>query len=137
LAGLPAGTVIKNTGYIYFDFNSAIITDTTINLFTSAVTFAKSIVNEATCKVFPNPNNGSFTIQWSVVGTQNFVSIEIYNELGQVVYSQNITAAKGALGTMGTYTEQLNLSNLAEGIYTLRMQSNSSITVRKLEIIQR
>jgi uncharacterized repeat protein (TIGR01451 family) len=31
--GLPSGTLIKNTAYIYFDYNPAIVTNTTINSF--------------------------------------------------------------------------------------------------------
>jgi hypothetical protein len=31
LNNLPIGTQIKNTAYIYFDFNEAVITNTTVN----------------------------------------------------------------------------------------------------------
>jgi len=106
--GMLNGSMIKNSGNIYFDFNSPIITDTTTNLFT-VVASVNSVVENVSCKVFPNPNNGQFTII-----LQNATSkchVLIYNELGQAVYSSNLN----------TNNTQVNLSDKATGVYFYRI----------------
>jgi hypothetical protein len=79
-------------------------------------------------KVYPNPSNGSFTVNISTSVSEN-IQINIINELGQIVYCENKQS------NIGINKEQLNLSNLASGIYTLRMESNSSIMIRKLVLM--
>ncbi len=61
--------------------------------------------------LFPNPNNGAFTLL--TVGTQNFVSatIEIYNVLGEKVYSNTVTSP----------SYKVNLSGHPKGIYLYRV----------------
>ena len=82
--------------------------------------------------IFPNPSNGSITVQWSVVSGQSSVGcISVINELGQVVYSEN------KYMNSGSNSEQINLENLASGIYSLRMQTNNSITVKKLVVMRK
>jgi hypothetical protein len=71
-------------------------------------------------KVFPNPNNGIFTIQ--TLGTQNFVpaTVEIYNVLGGKVYSQfNIQNS----------TINIDLTGRPGGIYLYRILSQSGTLV--------
>jgi len=65
-------------------------------------------------KVYPNPNNGQFTIQASAAGGES--SLEIYNMLGEKVYSQ-----------LSTFSSPLsiNLSNQPNGIYLYRIISES------------
>jgi uncharacterized repeat protein (TIGR03803 family) len=57
--------------------------DTTANITTSV---KQSSAVSSQWAVYPNPNNGIFTIQWSVVSGQ--WTVEIYNVLGKKVYSQ-------------------------------------------------
>ncbi|HXB11963.1 MAG TPA: T9SS type A sorting domain-containing protein, partial [Bacteroidia bacterium] len=78
--------------------------------------------------LYPNPGYGVFTLGYSMLESGN-IRITIVDELGQVVY--NNTEEKSA----GRVNEQLNLENLAAGIYSLRLQTNEGITVRKLVII--
>ncbi|HTA26771.1 MAG TPA: T9SS type A sorting domain-containing protein [Bacteroidia bacterium] len=63
--------------------------------------------------VFPNPSSGIFTI--SFVGAQNFVpaTIEIYNVLGEKVFSSNYSPS--------TNRYSLNLSSQPNGIYFYRV----------------
>src|SRR6185312_747447 len=87
-------------------------------------------VNAALSKlnIYPNPSNGNFTLNYSLNGGGN-VRTTIVNELGQVVY--NNTEQKNP----GNITEQLNLENLTSGIYSLRLQTDNSITVHKLVLM--
>ncbi len=85
--------------------------------------------NITNLNVYPNPSNGMFTLNYTITGSDN-VTISIINELGQQVYTEqkNINT--------GDYAEQLNVENLASGIYSLRMQTTNGTSVRKLLIMQ-
>lgn len=68
--------------------------------------------------LFPNPNNGAFTIQSSVASGKS--SVEIYNVLGEKVYSQcNIQNP----------TFNIDLSSPQSGIYLYRILSESGTVV--------
>lgn len=91
-----------------------------------------SIGNSVTnLTIYPNPANGEFTLQWSVVSGQSSVIISIIDELGQVVYSEERQQVSG------TNKEQINLNNLASGIYSLRLQTSNSSMVKKLVVMGR
>lgn len=72
------------------------------------------ISNEFT--VYPNPNNGSFSIRTSIGGV-----FEIYNQLGQVIF--NFEKEEGV-------EETIKIDNLAEGVYY--MHSNSAKLHKKI-----
>lgn len=77
---------------------------------------------------YPNPNTGSFTVSYSIFKADN-VTINIINELGQCIYKEQKYVSTGS------NTEQLNLGNIASGIYSLRIQTSNGITVKKLLIM--
>jgi hypothetical protein len=102
MANLPVGTQIENTAHIYFDYNPAVVTNTTVNNFTTTVGNA-SLNQVSTMKIYPNPSTGIFTIS----ATAN---IEVYNLIGELVLTENnatsidITAAPN-----GMYFVKLNV----------------------------
>jgi hypothetical protein len=75
-------------------------------------------------KVYPNPNNGSFTVQLSNFDTESTVSV--FNISGKVVYQTKMNE--------NTSTE-INLPHLPSGIYYLR--ANDSKTVKTTKLIVR
>jgi uncharacterized repeat protein (TIGR03803 family) len=86
--------------------------DTTITTSVKQLT-----VNTSQVSVYPNPSRGVFTIH--SVGAQNFepVQIEIYNVLGEQVYSTNYP--------LTTKHYSLDLSSNPNGIYLYRVIANS------------
>lgn len=69
--------------------------------------------------IYPNPNDGTFTIEANVM-TQDFASqelstIEIYNNLGQLVYTQDIISNDGIIN------ELIELDNVIPGIYLIKL----------------
>jgi len=70
--------------------------------------------NSAQIVVYPNPNNGLFTIESSVGGAS---SVEIYNILGEKVYTRNLSTTKG--------TNTINVGNQPNGVYLYRIISDS------------
>jgi len=77
--------------------------------------------------VFPNPSNGLFTIKSPVASGQS--SVEVYNMLGQQVYSQY---------TLPNTQYQIDISNQPTGIYFYRVISENGnlIGAGKLIIVR-
>ncbi len=69
------------------------------------------IINSNNIIIYPNPNNGIFTIQLSVVATQHAISIEIYNLIGERVASEELQ----------TKTNEIDLSSQPDGVYLYRV----------------
>lgn len=90
---------------------------------TNIETSIPPISNPPSLSLFPNPNTGQFTIAFA--GAQNFVpaTVEIYNVMGQKVYSAYPPQTpKGALIAV-------NIANQADGIYLYRVMDNSGALV--------
>jgi len=78
-------------------------------------------LTEDEIQIFPNPNNGTFEIQWSSIDTDKANSLEIFNISGQLIYKTN----------------QLNQSNTISlqpntGIYLLKLTSDNNVLIKKI-----
>ncbi len=113
--GLAPGTHIKNTGYIYFDSNPAVVTNTTLN--TIALETKIAPVNTSLpVKVYPNPATDHVTVE-NLDGGE----ISILNMNGSVVLKQNVTGNK----------TNIDVSGLADGVYILKTVNNTNTTTTK------
>ncbi|HTA28564.1 MAG TPA: T9SS type A sorting domain-containing protein, partial [Bacteroidia bacterium] len=75
--------------------------------------------------LYPNPNNGQFTIQSSVNSGQ--LSVEIYNMLGQKVYSQS---------NIQNPTFNINISDKPNGIYLIRILDKDGNLVSQKKVVK-
>lgn len=75
--------------------------------------------------VSPNPFRNTFNIQ-HYPDAENFKGLDIFNSLGQLVYSKKIAA-----GTASSNLE-INLGNLPAGIYTLRLQYTDKMLTERV-----
>ena len=78
--------------------------------------------------VYPNPNNGEFTVSVKL-DKQADVKIRVINMIGQEISNRMITNTVG-----GTYT--MDLSAQPNGIYFVEIKSNNSILVKKINVIK-
>ncbi|MDF2455799.1 MAG: hypothetical protein K0R51_1792 [Cytophagaceae bacterium] len=129
------GTVITNKGYIYFDYNSPIITNTTSSVLNDTVSkdFTKGLdifivtntysTQEATVfKVMPNPSSGEFMIQFQEAGDYKMV---LRNNLGVPVWIKDFTGNE----------MQVTDSSCKAGIYTMEVYKNQiKMGVQKIVI---
>jgi hypothetical protein len=72
--------------------------------------------------IFPNPSNGSFTIH-----LEQFISpikLEIINELGQLIFTQNLTQNEN----------YIQVKNTSSGLYLLRLTHENEAIYRKILI---
>ncbi len=79
-------------------------------------------VQNSSFQIFPNPNNGSFTIEPSNSTKQ---TLQIFDINGKMLLSQPIT---------GKTT--IDVTNLAEGVYNLSLLSNEGIINKRLIIVR-
>lgn len=86
-----------------------------------------AINSKASLQLYPNPNNGSFTISGYAAGKSN-LHIDVTNMAGQVVYSEEIPAVSGNI------IKQVTLPNAADGVYIVRLRSENETMVSRLVI---
>jgi hypothetical protein len=110
--GFTVGNKITNTGYIYFDYNAPIITNTTTTVGVSYPLTVKPLANsQADFKVAPNPT---------------FADVQIENAASKEQYHLQLFDCNGQLllfktNLMGKST--LSLSQFNDGIYLLKIIS--------------
>jgi len=109
--GMDENTEVNNTASIYFDFNPAIVTNTTINTFVSELPkddkpIVTSIENSRTSSLFPNPANRYIKIRASVSST-DYQIIDLTGRITQ---------------TGKTADNAINISQLAKGLYILEIE---------------
>lgn len=73
--------------------------------------------------IFPNPSSGVFTINWNEKIKAD-VQLIIYNQIGELIYSQNFTTGRSTV---------INLP-LSAGIYMLELRSEGKSITRKIAI---
>ena len=69
--------------------------------------------------IYPNPNNGVFTIE-----ANDNISIEIINIEGQVIYNDKFTSTKNTI----------DISRFTKGVYFIRVNSNNETRVEKIVV---
>ncbi len=94
--GLPTGTTVRNTAHIYFDFNPAIVTNTTSN--TLVDQFPSSAVQNEPAgdiiwKLYPNPSTGTVQIELPERG----VWLRILDSTGRLMEQGQMYGKKGIL----------------------------------------
>ena len=107
--GNAIGTVIKNNAGIYFDFNEAVITNTTFhqigeNFIPELVTYLpKSAMQKSSVTVYPNPSSSAINFVINQTSKQSGINyLTVYNTTGDKVLetsanSNKITIEKGSL----------------------------------------
>ncbi len=119
-ANLPVGTKIKNTANIYFDYNPAIVTNTTTNEYTLTASVNEKTQN-TTLTVYPNPSNGKYLVSITDATDVTKLTIEVTNVMGETLLKTKMQNSLTAI----------DLSTLANGIYFVKINgSNQSLNQR-------
>lgn len=79
----------------------------------------ETLKSTAEISVFPNPNNGNFTIQFDVNSENN--TVEIYSVLGQKVFEKS-----------GIKTNTIEISNLEKGVYFIKVNNQNTTNNKKV-----
>ena len=85
-----------------------------------------SALNDESVNVYPNPNNGAFTVELN--GNFENASISVTDLLGREVGNEN------NIKTKGKSTHNFNLSSLSKGTYLVRIQEGDGNIIRKVVV---
>lgn len=86
------------------------------------------IISESALNVYPNPARSIVNINYSMERDEA-VSFEIYNMLGN-----KMQAISNGYQSAGSYSQQLNISDLANGMYLLRILAGDTQVIRKIKV---
>jgi PKD repeat protein len=79
-------------------------------------------------EIYPNPNNGKFNLKFNKEGNYT-VSITIVDAIGNRVYSENNVKISAGNGT-----KVIDLSNLSQGVYNLKVEGATGSDSKKVLI---
>jgi uncharacterized repeat protein (TIGR01451 family) len=113
LPNLPQGTQISNTAYIYFDYNSPVVTNTTQNNF-DFVTGINDVTDKSSFVLYPNPSEGLYHF----IDVSSLKTVDVYNILGEKILSQ-------------TNQKQIDLRSFSKGIYFAKINGQKVIKLVK------
>ena len=121
VSNLNLGTVINNTAHIYFDLNTAIVTNTTINTI-DFITAAQVQYLNNHINVYPNPANDALFISINNIKIMDRANMLLFDVTGQKVMEQRITQN----------TTKVDISNLSKGIYFLKTTVDGQVSTVKI-----
>jgi uncharacterized repeat protein (TIGR01451 family) len=123
-ANLPELTQIKNTSYIYFDYNAPVKTNTVLNTIKyMGVGVNENEVRNENYTLYPNPNSGIFNLQFENLTGKAL--IEVYNITGQLVFSEVLN---------NSIIKTIDLSKQSKGIYLVKVKTDSYSSSEKIVV---
>ncbi len=117
---LPLNTTISNTGYIYFDFNAALATNTVSATFYSAVGVTEN--SAADFYLYPNPTQNKLAVCNRQLAIK---AITIFNVLGVEILAVKPEASSKRQEAV------IDVSDLSSGIYFLKIQTEKASVIKK------
>lgn len=103
---LQVNDSVTNTAHIYFDFNSPIVTNTTVTKVSNLSSIDKS---ESKLTLFPNPVHDLLKIE----GLNGLNTFNIYNSDGKLILSGS--------------GNKVNLSSIPSGMYLIEIKNNNQV----------
>ncbi|HLK96717.1 MAG TPA: T9SS type A sorting domain-containing protein, partial [Hymenobacter sp.] len=111
-----------------FTFNQTTLPEAgRILRFTTTPPLGTSAALDRAISVFPNPSSGLFTLDVRGANAKNGLQVEVINTLGQRVHAATVR---------DNAASKLDLSTLATGMYTLKVQNGTEFSVRQLSVLK-
>jgi PKD repeat protein len=77
--------------------------------------------------VYPNPNDGHFTISFESINRSDY-RVEIVNAIGQLVFRDDIK------DFTGPYKKEMSVVEYGQGVYTISLTNSKNETVKKIVV---
>ncbi|RLD45021.1 MAG: hypothetical protein DRI86_06220, partial [Bacteroidetes bacterium] len=84
---------------------------------------------EMSAMLYPNPNDGSFTLEINDKGTHK-LDLHIYNNIGSEVYSDQFRSSEKTL-------KKINLQTLSNGVYYVHLNTERAVIYRSKVVINK
>ncbi len=120
LAPISEEQQIKNTAYIYFDYNDAIVTNTTVSKANKSLGIHEE--KELGLRVYPNPMENLLTFE-RTSHIINSVNVSIVSVNGQVLYTNKMDL---------TNKQTIDLTDFSPGVYFVNVQNEEATDVIKV-----
>lgn len=120
-SNMPEGTPIHNTAYIYFDYNPAVVTNTTVNTISYFVGIKPANANRQTI-VYPNPANTEIIINLGEIPQDGVISM--YDLLGNEIFKTSVYEQY----------KRIDITNFSSGFYFLQVQDKNNKSIFKVVI---
>ncbi len=121
---------IGNTTYTVSAVTPCGTVSDTVTVFINVVGINGIVSPANSLLISPNPANGLVTLTYSLLKNDN-ITVSVIDEFGRIVYEKQLSNQHA-----GTSKQAIDLSDIAEGIYSLRMITNDGITVKKIAIVK-
>ncbi len=118
---IPLNDSITNTAHIYFDYNEAIVTNTTLNIIQVDNTAVNNITEDLNILVYPNPARTQLNIRFEKVDSYQ---ISMYSIDGRLVFNEKTNNAQ----------HSINVESLNKGIYLLKISDEKRSKIVKIVI---
>jgi hypothetical protein len=126
-ASIAQGVEIKNSVGIYFDYNAPVITNTTVNTYSSAVGTTEVKRPEDDLHVYPNPagENVMLSFENNAGGT---TAVELFDVSGKCIMTKSFSTSAGKNFI------NLDLRSVANGLYFVKVKSGEQEMVKKISL---
>ncbi|UOQ51706.1 T9SS type A sorting domain-containing protein [Hymenobacter cellulosivorans] len=108
------------------DISATSDTRLAVDVTLGTVLASKDAIGAGTLNVYPNPAHRSFTLTLPAIAGQRTAALTLLNTLGQQVLTRTLPLT--AAGTEA----QVDVSNLAPGLYTLQIKTNQEVATKKV-----
>ena len=112
--------------YDNYTGDTGTINNWAIEVCTQTVTLITENFGLDSFSIYPNPNNGNFTVQFNS-STTNDIKIAIVDMRGREVFSKSYQNS-------GLFNQNLQLNNLQAGVYLVNVQDGNKKEVKKIII---
>ena len=107
----------------YYNGDSGILNDYTLEICSSSpLSIEENKLSDL--RVFPNPNNGSFTVGFNPKSGQN-ISVQVYDIRGRLMYTNTYNS-------VNRFEEVINLNNAQSGVYLLQISDGPQRVTKKI-----
>ncbi|MEO8148965.1 MAG: T9SS type A sorting domain-containing protein [Bacteroidia bacterium] len=112
---LTVGDSIKNTTFIYFDFNQPVQTNTAITTIILPTGVNPLSIKYSQLNVFPNPATDLCELRIGDFGFKKNVNLSVFDLFGREVYHSKIRNQQSAF--------KIDVSDFSYGVYFIQLQS--------------
>ena len=123
IQGLPDGVTIENTASIYFDYNTPVLTNTTLNTLQTNITTIHELEAAFEFDAFPIPFDDHLNVRIMFASDQ--LIINLIDVTGRKLFTEKYKSTSGELFSIPT-------RGLSQGLYFLEIYNGTNKFVKKV-----